>query len=185
MPAKKQRDGTHRQLAYPTNAERRNMIQREYGKIVGKRDPVPSAVSASERLRALEQIKNDGLINEEEYKHQAKGDSGRNLGAQNRVRRSTKRYPTRPNANLTAQKSVVTRSYRRIRFRETKGPTLSFELTNPEVFSFRRFPGGGSLTGGSSVGGCLTGGLGWSSSGCGLGGFFSSVIIVTLILTQI
>ena len=67
MPAKKQRDGTHRQIAYPANAETRNMIQREYEKIVGKRDPVPSAVSASERLRALEQIKNDGLINEEEY----------------------------------------------------------------------------------------------------------------------
>lgn len=66
MPAKKQRDGTHR-LVYPANAETRNMIQREYEKIVGKRDPVPSAVLASERLRALEQIKNDGLINEEEY----------------------------------------------------------------------------------------------------------------------
>jgi stage V sporulation protein G len=28
MPAKKQTDGTHRQLAYPANAETRNMIQR-------------------------------------------------------------------------------------------------------------------------------------------------------------
>jgi stage V sporulation protein G len=28
MPAKKQRDGTHRQLAYPANAETRIMIQR-------------------------------------------------------------------------------------------------------------------------------------------------------------
>ena len=67
----KQTDGTHKQIAYPANAETRNMIQRvilaEYEKIVGKRDPVPSAPSASERLRALEQLKNDGLINEEEY----------------------------------------------------------------------------------------------------------------------
>ena len=71
MPAKKQRDGTHQQLAYPANAETRIMIERvilaEYEKIVGKSDPVPSARSASERLRVLEQLKNDGLINEEEY----------------------------------------------------------------------------------------------------------------------
>jgi len=71
FPAEKQRDGTHRQLAYPANAETRMMIQRvilaEYEKIVGKRDPVPSACSASERLKALEQLKNDGLISEEEY----------------------------------------------------------------------------------------------------------------------
>ena len=38
----------------------------EYEKIVG-RDSLPSGRSASERLRALEQLKNDGLINEEEY----------------------------------------------------------------------------------------------------------------------
>jgi hypothetical protein len=65
MPAKKQRDGTHRQLACPANAETRNMIQRvilaEYEKIVGKRDLVPSALSAAERLRVLVQLKNDGL----------------------------------------------------------------------------------------------------------------------------
>ena len=71
FPSEKQRDGTHRQLAYPANAETRMMIQRvilaEYEKIVGKRDPVPSACSASERLKALEQLKNDGLISEEEY----------------------------------------------------------------------------------------------------------------------
>jgi len=71
FPAEKQRDGTHRQLAYPANAETRMMIQRvilaEYEKIVGKRDPVPSACSASERLKALEQLKKDGLISEEEY----------------------------------------------------------------------------------------------------------------------
>jgi len=42
-------------------------ILAEYEKIVGKRDPVPSARSAAERLRALEQLKNDSLINEEEY----------------------------------------------------------------------------------------------------------------------
>jgi stage V sporulation protein G len=71
MPAKKQTDGTHRQLAYPANAETRIMIEQailaEYEKIVGKRDPVPSVRSASERLRALDQLKTDGLINEEEY----------------------------------------------------------------------------------------------------------------------
>ena len=46
FPAKKQRDGTHRQLAYPTNAETRNMIQRvilaEYEKIVTDNNQVPS-----------------------------------------------------------------------------------------------------------------------------------------------
>src|SRR6266498_3135047 len=71
FPAKKQRDGTHRQLAYPANAETRNMIQgvilAEYEKIVPGTSPVPSARPASERLRALDQLKNDGLINEEEY----------------------------------------------------------------------------------------------------------------------
>ena len=71
FPAKKQRDGTHRQLAYPANVETRMMFQRvilaEYEKIVGKGTPVPSARSASERLRALEQLKIDGLISEEEY----------------------------------------------------------------------------------------------------------------------
>jgi stage V sporulation protein G len=40
MPAKKQRDGTHRQIAYPANAETRNMIQRvilaEYERIVAE-----------------------------------------------------------------------------------------------------------------------------------------------------
>jgi hypothetical protein len=47
------------------------MIQRailaEYDKLVGKEEPVPSGRSVSERLRALEQLKGDGLINEEEY----------------------------------------------------------------------------------------------------------------------
>jgi hypothetical protein len=60
-----------RQLAYPANAETRMMIQRlilaEYEKIVGNGDSAPSARSASERLRALDQLKTDGLINEEEY----------------------------------------------------------------------------------------------------------------------
>jgi stage V sporulation protein G len=76
FPAKPQRDGTHRQLAYPANAETRNMIQRvilaEYEKIVDGSGPVPSACSVSERLRALEQIKNEGLINEEEYNSKRK-----------------------------------------------------------------------------------------------------------------
>jgi Short C-terminal domain len=46
------------------------MIQRiilgEYEQIFGS-NPTPSARSASERLRALEQLKVDGLINDEEY----------------------------------------------------------------------------------------------------------------------
>jgi stage V sporulation protein G len=71
FPAKKQRDGTHRQLAYPANAETRMMIQRailaEYEKIVAGNGSVPGARSVSERLRALDQLKTDGLISEEEY----------------------------------------------------------------------------------------------------------------------
>jgi len=47
------------------------MIQRvilaEYEKILAGSDSVPTIRSASERLRALERLKNDGLINEEEY----------------------------------------------------------------------------------------------------------------------
>ena len=39
----------------------------EYEKIVGGNGSVPSARTASERLRALEQLKSDGLINDEEY----------------------------------------------------------------------------------------------------------------------
>jgi stage V sporulation protein G len=43
MPAKKQTDGTHRQLAYPANAETRRMIQRailaEYEKVTAESDP--------------------------------------------------------------------------------------------------------------------------------------------------
>ena len=76
FPAKPQRDGTHRQLAYPANAETRMLFQRvilaEYEKLVGKEDPLPIVRSPSERLRALEQLKTDGLINEEEYKGKRK-----------------------------------------------------------------------------------------------------------------
>jgi stage V sporulation protein G len=47
FPAKKQRDGTYRQLASPANTETRNMIQRvilaEYEKIVAGSDSVPIA----------------------------------------------------------------------------------------------------------------------------------------------
>jgi stage V sporulation protein G len=47
FPAKKQRDGTHRQLAYPANAKTRNMIHQvvlaEYEKVVAASDPLPSA----------------------------------------------------------------------------------------------------------------------------------------------
>jgi hypothetical protein len=39
----------------------------EYEKIVGSNGSVPSPRTASERLRALEQLKSDGLINDEEY----------------------------------------------------------------------------------------------------------------------
>ena len=71
FPAKKQRDGSDRELAYPANAETRMMIQRvilaEYDKLVAGSGSVSSVRSASERLRALEQLKTDGLINEEEY----------------------------------------------------------------------------------------------------------------------
>jgi hypothetical protein len=43
-----------------------------YEKIVGKEAPVPSVRSVSERLRSLDQLKNDGLINEEEYNSKRK-----------------------------------------------------------------------------------------------------------------
>jgi stage V sporulation protein G len=71
FPAKKQRDGTDRDLAYPANAKIHMMMQRvilaEYEKIVGGEYPVSSGHTAAERLKALEQLKTDGLINEEEY----------------------------------------------------------------------------------------------------------------------
>jgi stage V sporulation protein G len=71
FPAKKQRDGSDRQLAYPANAEARMLFQRvilaEYEKLVGKEDPLQIVRSPSERLRALEQLKTDGLVNEAEY----------------------------------------------------------------------------------------------------------------------
>jgi len=76
FPAKPQRDGTHRQLAYPADAETRMMIQRvilaEYEKIVGDGHPAPSVRSVSERLRSLDQLKTDGLITEEEYSSKRK-----------------------------------------------------------------------------------------------------------------
>jgi hypothetical protein len=47
------------------------MIQRvilaEYDKLVAGSGSVPGARTASERLRALDQLKIDGLITEEEY----------------------------------------------------------------------------------------------------------------------
>jgi stage V sporulation protein G len=47
FPSKKQRDGTHRDLAFPANAKTRMMIQRailaEYVKLVGGNAPLPSA----------------------------------------------------------------------------------------------------------------------------------------------
>jgi stage V sporulation protein G len=76
FPSKKQRDGTYRDLAFPANAETRMMIQRailaEYEKLVGKEEPVPSGRSAADRLKALEQLKTDGLINDEEYSSKRK-----------------------------------------------------------------------------------------------------------------
>ena len=47
-------------------------ILAEYEKIVGKEDPMASGRSASDRLRSLEQLKTDGLINEEEYNSKRK-----------------------------------------------------------------------------------------------------------------
>jgi hypothetical protein len=47
------------------------MIQRvilaEYEKLIAGNGSVPNARSLSERLRALEQVKKEGLINDEEY----------------------------------------------------------------------------------------------------------------------
>jgi stage V sporulation protein G len=46
FPAKEQRDGSDRELAYPANAETRNMMERvilaEYEKVAGGSRPVPS-----------------------------------------------------------------------------------------------------------------------------------------------
>ena len=46
FPAKKQRDGTHWDIAFPANAETRNMMQQailaEYEKVVGGSDPLLS-----------------------------------------------------------------------------------------------------------------------------------------------
>ena len=76
FPAKPQRDGTHQQLAYPANAEMQLKMQQvilaEYEKIVGDGYRVPSARPPSERLRALEELKTDGLINEDEYSSKRK-----------------------------------------------------------------------------------------------------------------
>lgn len=47
------------------------MIQRvilaEYEKLVAGSGSLPGARTASERMKALEQLKTDGLLNEEEY----------------------------------------------------------------------------------------------------------------------
>src|SRR6266481_7236169 len=55
FPSKKQRDGTHRQLAYPADAETRMKMQQvilaEYEKIVGDGQPASSVRLVSERLR--------------------------------------------------------------------------------------------------------------------------------------
>ena len=76
FPAKKQRDGTHRLLAYPANAQIHMMIQRvilsEYEKMVGASEPMSNHHTPAERLRTLEQLKTDGLINEEEYQTKRK-----------------------------------------------------------------------------------------------------------------
>ena len=76
FPSKEQRDGGHRQLAYPANAETRMMIQRailaEYDKLVAGSEPMSNARLAADRLKALEQLKTDGLITEEEYSSKRK-----------------------------------------------------------------------------------------------------------------
>jgi stage V sporulation protein G len=55
FPSKKQRDGSHRDLALPANAETRIMIQRavlaEYDKLVAGSEPMLNARSPSERLK--------------------------------------------------------------------------------------------------------------------------------------
>jgi Short C-terminal domain len=48
------------------------VILAEYEKLVGKEESVQSVRSASDRLKALEQLKTDGLINEEEYNNKRK-----------------------------------------------------------------------------------------------------------------
>jgi hypothetical protein len=48
------------------------VILAEYEKLVGKEEPVPSVRSTAERLKALEQLKTDGLINDEEYSSKRK-----------------------------------------------------------------------------------------------------------------
>ena len=76
FPSKKQRDGTHRDIAFPANADTRMMIQRvilaEYDKLVAGNGSLSIVRSPSERLRALDQLKTDGLITEEEYSSKRK-----------------------------------------------------------------------------------------------------------------
>ena len=71
FPARKQRDGSDRLLAYPANGDIHMMMQRvilaEYEKMVGASEPISNARAPSERLRMIEQLKNDGLVTEEEY----------------------------------------------------------------------------------------------------------------------
>jgi stage V sporulation protein G len=71
FPAKRQKDGTHWDIAFPANAETRMMIQQailaEYEKIAGKSEPTSNAPPSSERLKGLEQLRNDGVISEQEY----------------------------------------------------------------------------------------------------------------------
>ena len=52
------------------------VILAEYEKLVGGSEPMSNVRSPSERLRALEQLKTDGLINEEEYNTKRKEISG-------------------------------------------------------------------------------------------------------------
>ena len=71
FPSRKHRDGGHRQLAFPANAQTRMIIQQavlsKYEKIAGESEPTWNARTAAERLSVIEQLKNDGLITEEEY----------------------------------------------------------------------------------------------------------------------
>jgi Short C-terminal domain len=48
------------------------VILAKYENLVGKQEPVQSGRSAADRLRALEQLKTDGLISEEEYSSKRK-----------------------------------------------------------------------------------------------------------------
>ena len=82
-------------------------ILAEYEKLVGKEDPVPSVRSAAEHLRALQQLKTDGLINEEEYNTKRKEILGE-LSCRQPAPEDRPTYPARI-IRLSAIRAVITR----------------------------------------------------------------------------